>query len=63
MAPAALRFGERPTAARVVRRRLLSRLDDGLLGRATWARVAIARDPLNLQGGRLRPPLALVGTR
>jgi len=54
MAPATLRFGERPTAARVVRRRFFSPFFDRWPHGAIAAELA-ARDPLTLQLGRFRP--------
>jgi len=54
MAPATLRFGERPTAARVVRRRFFSPFFDRWPDQAIAAELA-ARDPWNLQIGRFRP--------
>jgi hypothetical protein len=51
MAPAALRLGERPTVARVVRRRQLP----------TTLRRLLARDPLHIEGGRFVPPRLVRG--
>lgn len=52
MAPAALRPGERPTSARVVRRRQLS---------ASLRRL-VTRDPLHLEAGRFVPPRLVRGS-